>query len=72
MSGLIPGGARSHSPDRAWPVHVDPSHGLLHLEVPFEDLETHRAVEAIFPSSAAVDPTLSRVTLVFVLSPALQ
>lgn len=44
-------------------------HGLLHLEVPFENLDTHRSLEAVFLASAARDPLLGGVPLVFVLSP---
>jgi hypothetical protein len=45
--------------------------GLLHLDVPFRDLETHRALEAVFIACAAVDPVLERVPLIYVLGPAI-
>jgi len=44
--------------------------GMLHLTVPFADLDTHRAREAVFLASAAADPVLTQVPFVFVLSPA--
>jgi hypothetical protein len=47
-----------------------PFRGLLHLDVPFADLDTHRAREAVFLASAAVDPILARVPFVYVLGPA--
>lgn len=43
--------------------------GLLHLEVPFADLDEHREREAIFLASAAEDPILSRVPLIYVVGP---
>jgi hypothetical protein len=46
-----------------------PFRGLLHLGVPFRDLETHRALEAVFLSCASRDPILRRIPLVFVLGP---
>jgi hypothetical protein len=46
-----------------------PFRGLLHLDVPFRDLDTHRALEAVFLSSASRDPVLGRIPLVFVLGP---
>ena len=46
-----------------------PFRGLLHLDVPFQDLETHRALEAVFLTCASRDPILRRIPLVFVLGP---
>jgi len=43
--------------------------GLLHLEVPFSDLESHRRGETAFLMSAATDPVMARVPLVVVFSP---
>jgi hypothetical protein len=43
--------------------------GLLHLDVPFTDLDRHRSLEASFLAVAAQDPVLSRVPFVFVLGP---
>jgi hypothetical protein len=48
-----------------------PFRGLLHLEVPFSDLATHRALEAVFLSCASQDAVLGRIPLVFVLGPRL-
>jgi hypothetical protein len=44
--------------------------GLLQLDVPFEDLDTHRAREARFLAAAGADPVLSQVPLVYVIGPA--
>jgi hypothetical protein len=46
-----------------------PFRGLLYLEVPFEDLATHRALEAVFLSCASEDAVLGKIPLVFVLGP---
>lgn len=43
--------------------------GLLHLSVPFLDLEDHTRREALFLSWAGADPVLSRVPLIFVFEP---
>ena len=43
--------------------------GLLHLEVPFMDLPSHRAREARFLAAVAADPVLARVRLVYVIGP---
>jgi hypothetical protein len=43
--------------------------GLLHLEVPFHDLEDHRARERLFLALAGADPVLARVPLVFSFAP---
>ena len=43
--------------------------GLLHLEVPFSDLDSHRSREAAFLACAHMDPVLSRVPLVIVFTP---
>ena len=42
--------------------------GLLHLAVPFRDLESHRTLEAAFLACAARDDLLASVPFVFVLS----
>jgi hypothetical protein len=44
--------------------------GLLCLDVPFDDLEAHRTRESAFLASAAADPLLSRIPLVYVLGAA--
>ena len=46
-----------------------PVRGLLHLEVPFTDLDTHRERERRFLTDAACDPILSRVHLIYVVGP---
>jgi hypothetical protein len=46
-----------------------PARGLLTLTVPFDDLETHRELEARFMAAAYHDPVLSRVPLVYVFGP---
>lgn len=43
--------------------------GLLHLDVPFEDLADHRVREDVFTACAGRDPLLSRTHLVFVFNP---
>lgn len=43
--------------------------GLLHLSVPFDDLEAHRELEVRFLAAADADPILSRVPLVYVFEP---
>ena len=43
--------------------------GLLRLEVPFDDLEAHRAREARFMAAVSMDPLLSTVPLVYVIGP---
>ncbi len=43
--------------------------GLLHLEVPFGDLEAHRERERVFAACAARDEVLAGVPLVFVFDP---
>jgi hypothetical protein len=43
--------------------------GLVHLEVPFRDMEDHRAREDLFLALASSDPVLERVPLVFVFAP---
>ena len=47
-----------------------PLRGLLHLEVPFRNLDAHREREARFLAVAADDPILERVPLVYVFGPA--
>jgi hypothetical protein len=44
--------------------------GLFVLDVPFQDLEAHRAREAKFLALTAGDPLLVRVPLVYVLGAA--
>lgn len=44
-------------------------HGLLRLRVPFGGLEQHRRRERLFTASAAEDPVLSRVPLVYLFDP---
>jgi hypothetical protein len=43
--------------------------GMVHLSVPFQDLETHSHLEARFSGLAGRDELLSRVPLVFVFEP---
>ena len=43
--------------------------GMLHLHVPFFDLDVHRARESRFAACAAADPVLSQVSFVFVFHP---
>lgn len=43
--------------------------GLLHLDVPFEDLPDHRVREDVFSACAGRDPLLSRIHFVFVFNP---
>lgn len=43
--------------------------GLLLLEVPFQDLETHCALERRFLAAVGIDPILARVPLVYVFGP---
>jgi hypothetical protein len=43
--------------------------GLVRLEVPFEDLEAHRELEARFATMAGRDELLTQVPLVFVFDP---
>lgn len=43
--------------------------GLLRLDVPFEDLETHLDREARFMASVSLDPVLTRVPLLYVVGP---
>jgi hypothetical protein len=43
--------------------------GLLHLAVPFRDLDEHRGREATFVRAAGADPVLSGVPLVFIFEP---
>src|SRR5690606_132988 len=40
--------------------------GLLHLDVPFEDLDRHREREALFLAAAGRDPVLAGVPFVYV------
>lgn len=48
-----------------------PLRGLLQLDVPFEDVEAHRAREARFMAAVEADPVLARIRLVYVLAPSL-
>lgn len=43
--------------------------GLLHLEVPFDDLERHADRERVFAACAARDEVLAQVPLIFVFAP---
>lgn len=43
--------------------------GLLHLDVPFDDLADHRLREDVFTACAGIDPLLSRIHLVYVFNP---
>lgn len=43
--------------------------GLLRLDVPFADLDSHRAREARFLAAVDADPLLSTVRLVYVIGP---
>ena len=43
-----------------------PFRALVHLSVPFEDLNTHRDREEAFIRSAALDPVLCEVPMVYV------
>ena len=49
--------------------HRGDMRGLLRLEVPFDDLEVHRAREARFMAAVSMDPLLSTVPLVYVIGP---
>lgn len=46
-----------------------PFRGLLHMDVPFLDLEVHRSRERIFLACAGADPVLSRVPFLYVFRP---
>lgn len=46
-----------------------PFRGLLHLRVPFDDLERHRYREGLFDAWAARDPVLARVPFLYVFEP---
>ena len=43
--------------------------GLLWIDVPFEDLDRHRALEARFLAAVARDPVLEQVPFVYVIGP---
>jgi hypothetical protein len=43
--------------------------GLLQLEVPFDDLDAHRARERRFLAAAHSDPILAQVPLVYAFAP---
>jgi len=43
--------------------------GLLRLDVPFEDLDSHLNREATFMAAVRRDPLLTRVPLVYVIGP---
>lgn len=47
-----------------------PARGLLELDVPFRDLETHQELEARFLAAATADPVLSQIPLVYVFGAA--
>ncbi len=44
-------------------------HGLLHLEVPFDTLEDHRARESHFLELVARDPVLEQLPFLFAFDP---
>ena len=46
-----------------------PIRGLLHLQVPFTNLEAHRTREDRFLAVVGADPVLARVQLVYVVGP---
>ena len=46
-----------------------PLRGLMRLQVPFHDLDVHRAREARFLAAVESDPILSDVRLVYVFGP---
>lgn len=46
-----------------------PFRALLHLRVPFDDLERHRFREGLFDAWAARDPVLARVPFLYVFEP---
>lgn len=58
-------GVRGHVSDG---VLDGPFRGLLHLDVPFSDLDSHRDREARFVTLAGADPVLSRVPVVYVFN----
>jgi hypothetical protein len=43
--------------------------GLLRLDVPFEDLDSHLDREASFMAAVRMDPLLTRVPLLYVIGP---
>jgi hypothetical protein len=43
--------------------------GLLHLTVPFRDLDDHHARQSLFLAWVGNDPVLARVPLVYVFAP---
>ncbi len=49
--------------------HRGPLRGLMLVDVPFEDLDRHRMLEARFLSMVGADPLLSRVPLLYVVGP---
>lgn len=46
--------------------------GIVHLEVPFRDIEIHRWRERLFRACASRDPVLERVPVIYCFSPALR
>jgi hypothetical protein len=46
--------------------------GLLHLRVPFLDLQDHREKESVFLAMASADPVLEQVSLVYVFEPEVE
>ena len=44
-------------------------HGILQVDVPFRDLETHREAEARFLAAAGSDPLLASVPLLYAVGP---
>lgn len=53
----------------AWTTTTRRFRALVHLEVPFQDLDAHRAQERIFIQHAGGDELLRRVPLVYVFTP---
>ena len=46
-----------------------PLRGLLHLEVPFHDIEVHRDQEQCFLAAVGDDPILAQIRLVYIFGP---
>jgi hypothetical protein len=49
-----------------------PFRGMLELDVPFTDLETHREKEGVFLACVARDPLLASVPFIYVIGPAVE
>lgn len=52
-----------------WTTPARGFRALVHLEVPFRDLDLHRARERIFVQHASADELLRRVPLVYIVTP---